>query len=299
MPRPTSPRYRTRRATTWISALALATASIAGCAAPGARGSSSETVGAGSSPERSIEAAWREMRTLTNEPPVALTDLELNKTGPFSRAEVVKLADIAAGVIKRSASPELSKMTPDDAFASVYARQLAATTFDARQNNQRLIPGHDWQWLAASRYTTTPTRPKVLKVAAEATTARGSLDNGNPAPYLNVTVQAHLLQTVQVDGHTRPIVVRRTVRVATFKPNGGPDFWPAVWARASPFGNDSCALFDGAQLVPLTDPERLRADIRDLEQSLSNRTVVAEPFDNTTEADDLDAQLSETCPSDR
>lgn len=127
-------------------------------------------------------------------------------------------------------------------------------------------------------------------MTANTTTATDTTDSGQRANYLIVTVQAHIAQTVTTKKYGRvPIVVRRTVEAAGFRPRGGPEWWPSVRARTTPFGNTGCRLYRDAILEPLADPADLRQDVAGLRNSLNNPEYIATNFDQGANSDELRA----------
>ncbi|WP_148076998.1 hypothetical protein [Nocardioides aurantiacus] len=226
------------------------------------------------------------------------TNLGLKAPAGFAQADVDALAQRAISVLRRSTAPTLSKMAPDEAVDYVYAQQPAPTRFDFERDAIAGTQGRPWQWLAASRFPETPCRAKAIRVAANVKKYNGRLDDGTPAPYLTVIVEAHLVQQVPIpnretdadepgdtDPATVPIVSYRAVLASGFRPRGGPGFWPSVRTRTSPFGNDGCSLDeDTALLVPSTDPDVLREDLANLKSTLRNPRVSATDFTADTSA---------------
>lgn len=214
----------------------------------------------------------------------------------FEQPDVDALANRALDVLRRSTNPRLSKLGPTDAVNFVYAHQFGETTFDFKTNASSLTGGHQWQWLAASRYKTTPSRPKILRVTGRVSHDTGQLDDGTKTPFLVVTIQAHIVQSIHtVDDGTVPIVARRTVAASAFRPRGGEQWWPEVLTRTTPFGNDGCALYSDSALVPATRPDELRRDLSDLEISLKSDIVVPEDFGGGDGSNQVRDYLAKNC----
>lgn len=275
-----------------VTALTLAIA-LTGCAPP-AQPNASAT--AARDPRTSqLASLWSQFREAVDIPTQPLTvDLGLQAPAGFTQADVDILARRAVTILRRSTAPQISDMNPDDAVDYVYAQQPTPTRFDFERDAIKTTQGRPWQAMATSRFPKTPSKARVIRVAANAKRYEGKLNDGTPAPYLAVTVEAHLVQQVPVAGEefgsetTVPIVSYRAVSASSFRPRGGPSFWPAVRARMTPFGNDGCALIeDSTLLVPLTDPEVLREDLANLKTTLSNRSV-SDTFNFS--ADNLSAQ---------
>jgi hypothetical protein len=221
-----------------------------------------------------------DFRVAVNRPQVKLTPrLGLKAPAGFAQADVDSLAQRAVGVLKRSAEPKLSSMSPDDAIDYVYAHQFTATKLNFQDNASSASAGYAWQWVAASRYRVKPTAPKVIKIAAAVTTDKGSLDTGQSAPILRVTVQAHIVQMVLSDHGTVPIVSVRSVQASGFRPRGGAVWWPSVITRDIPLGNTACGLYKN-RLDPITDPDELRVDLAHLRITMKSKTLVPVDFGN-------------------
>ncbi len=234
------------------------------------------------------------MRKLTDRPAVPLeAPANLEPAGAFEQADVASLAERAIDIVGRSVDPKLSSMTASKAIDYVFSNQYSDTAFEFKQNATSFTYGYDWQWLAASRYpkkTGTPSKPKILKITADTSTGRDTTDQGERTDYLIVTLQVHVVQTVNTSKYGRvPIVVRRTVQASGFKPRGGPDWWPSLRARTTAFGNTACGLYRGAILQPLSDSSDLRRDVADLRNSLDSRAMVPTDFAAKANADKLQA----------
>lgn len=294
-----SPRGRAR-STAAVAALALGV-SLTACSAGSERSASdADSEAARSSRSRTeVVTLQAEFRETVDRPAKPLTtNLGLKPPAGFTQADVDALARRAVSVLRRSTAPRLSNMSPDEAVDYVYAQQPTPTRFDFERDAIAASQGRPWQWLAASRFSKTPSTAEVIRVAANVKKYSGRLDDGTPAPYLAVTVEAHLVQQVAspnqqtnegqsggADPATVPIVSYRAVQASGFRPQGGPDFWPSVRARTSPFGNDGCSLDeDTALLVPSTDADVLREDLANLRSTLKNPSVSATDFTADTSA---------------
>lgn len=286
--RPALPRPGLKVAALGAATLMAATA-LTGCGAstePGERASAAQGSQANSD-DAEMKTLWAEFEDVVDMPAKRLTtNLGLKPQAGFAQVDVDALAARAVQVLKRSADPELSDMEPDAAVDYVYEQQYRLTQFNFERDAAAATFGHDWQWLAASRYPATASKARVIKIAAAVSHTTGKTDDGTTEPILRVTVEAHILQTVpDADHGTVPIVVRRAVEASGFKPRGGPDWWPAVITRATPFGNSGCALFKSAELKPLTDPDTLREDLANLNISLRAKSIATTEFvaDTSTE----------------
>lgn len=259
-----------------------------------------DRTGDGRPTSATTKALWAQMRRVVERPAVPLrAPSDLKPIGEFTRADVDALADRAIDILKRSADPKLSRLNPSQAVNRVYANQYGSTTFEFKQDAIDTNRGYDWQWLAASRYPKEaglPTATKVLKVTGAVSTDTDRTATGERAPFLTVTVQAHIAQTVTTKQYGRvPIIVRRTVRASGFRPQGGPEWWPSVMARTTPFGNTGCGLYRGAILDPLDDPDDLRRDLASLEDSLNTPGVVSDPIDTRPDSDELRDFIETDC----
>ena len=280
------------------AALLAAALLLGGCGANAPRSPSAATARERAEPTATsdVKDLWSAFAKAANLPAVALRAPRLKPVAGFQKADVRALADRAIDVIRRSADPKLSRMGPTDALNDVYRDQYAATTYDFKTNATGFTGGYDWQWLAASRYPATPSAPKVVKVTGAVSSGKDRLDNGQPARYLAVVLQAHIVQTVPTKKYgVVPIVVRRTVRVSAFRPRGGPNWWPSVTSRTTPYGNNACGLFKGAELVPYDDADGLRKDLADLKNSLDSDTVVQENFGADSDPKKVRAFVAKTC----
>lgn len=298
--RPATPRRCAERAAAVLVVLAL----CSGCATDSSTNEIADRPRASqqSSDEGSAAATeqlsdlWEEMRATVAMPAVPLRPPALRAEAGFTGTDVTALADRAIKVIQRSTDPRLSSMKPAAAVDSVYSGQYPTSTNDFKANAVGYTAGWDWEWLAASRYPTTPSRPRVIKVTGATQTGEGRIDSGVMETYLTVTIQAHIVQTVRTkEQGSVPIVVRRTVRVSSYRPRGGPDWWPTVHTRTAPFGTDGCSLFKGSLLVPQDDAGDLRATIAQLKNSLGSKGVMEENFGSGTDADLVEESVERLC----
>lgn len=232
-----------------------------------------------------LVALWTDFRETVDVPekPLAVGNLKLKAPAGFTQADVDALGRRAVSVLQRSTAPRLSSMDPDDAVDFVYDPQPSLTKFDFERDAIKATQGYPWQLTAASRFPETPTQARAIRVVANAKSYDGNLDDGTPSKYLTVTVEAHLVQDVPVTGSkfggkTVPIVSQRAVSASSFRPRGGPEWWPSVRARMSPYGNDGCTLLDEPLLVPLTDTDVLRQDLAGLKSTLRSTEVSATSF---------------------
>jgi len=263
-------------------------ASLTGCStsSSGSANQASKPSPSSAAPRAAAELAnlWTQFRETVNLPAKPLTtNLGLKAPAGFTQADVDVLARRAITILKRSTAPRLSRLSPDRAVEYVYATQPTETLRDFERDAIETTQGHPWEAMAASRFEVTPSAARVIRVAASVKKYSGTLANGTPAPYLAVVVEAHLVQEVPVHGSqfggrkTAPIVSYRAVSASSFRPRGGPDFWPAVRARMSPYGNNPCAL-ESTRLVPLTDPDLLRKDLANLKLTLRDREAADTNF---------------------
>lgn len=273
-----------------IVAAALALALTSGLVACSANTNpSGDTVGDATGQDAELVALWADFRETVDVPgkPLTVGSLKLKVPAGFTQADVDALARRAVSVLQRSTAPRLSSMDPDDAIDFVYDPQPSLTKFDFERDAIKATQGYPWQLTAASRFPETPSEARAIRVVANAESYDGNLDDGTPSKYLAVTVEAHLVQDVPVTGsefggETVPIVSQRAVSASSFRPRGGPDWWPSVRARMSPYGNDGCALLDEPLLVPLTDTDVLRQDLAGLKSTLRSTEVSATSFNAAT-----------------
>lgn len=276
-------RTRLSRTARVVIALLFVATSTAACstsepndAGNAGRGASSDTT--------ELAAAWAKFRTAVDRPARPLTiDLGLQAPAGFTQSDVDALARRAISVLRRSTAPRLSNFDPDQAVDYVYQTQPVETKADFERDAIRTTQGRPWQAMAASRFPSVASAAKVIRVAASVKKYDGITADGTSAPYLAVTVEAHLVQEVSTQGGTPgsptsvPIVSYRAVSASSFRPRGGADFWPAVRSRMIPYGNDGCALTsESTLLVPLTDPAVLREDLANLKSTLRSREVSSE-----------------------
>ena len=287
-----------------LSACLLALAMLTGCGTNPENHPTSKTANppARQTAAQELKQLVVEFNNVADEPAIRLTpSLGLKPVAGFTQTDVDALAKRAVDILTRSGQPRLTRMAPDTAIDYIYAHQYPATTYDFKSNAASLASGYDWQWIAASRYNKTPTTPpKIIKVNAAVTTGKGHLDDGTPARYLQVTVQIHALQQIPSDHGTAPIVVRRTVQASGYRPRGGPNWWPTVVTRTGGlFGNSGCALFKGARLVPLTDPDVMRTDLADLKISIANKDLIPENFGNFADPKATRKYIQQTCANEK
>lgn len=193
----------------------------------------------------------------------------------FTGKDMDTFAKAEVALIEKSISPEVADMAPDDAQDFVLSGLLSRTRDNYLANVPKSPKGkHAWEWYVASMYKAEVSEPtKVIRVDWDTNTTMGTLDNGERAPYLSLTLQVFFVHTFGPKDHPRPVVVRRAVQLSGYQPNGGPAWWPSLITSTTPFGNDGCALAEDSTLRPLRGAKYLKADFKNLRKALDTKGV--------------------------
>lgn len=225
-----------------------------------------------------LNAAWADFREVADRlPGRPLTLPRMSATRSFAVEDVGVLARTARRITLQSIDPRLSAMSPDAAFRSAMGGTYPATRDDARVRLESATGDASWQRLAASRFPRSAKlgRPQVIDARWKWGESSGTTDDGTRSPVLWVGVQTFTRTPVTVGGQTYPVVVRRTVNLSSFRPRGGPAWWPAVTFDSWPYGNDGCYLSPGTTLVPTRRVDGLGGDLKDLRSWLSPTALAA------------------------
>jgi hypothetical protein len=217
--------------------------------------------------------AWDELAAIADRPTVELKASD--RPAPpkdFTDADMDVLAKDAVSVLRRSISLDAERRTPADAIAYVTADLMPATVKEWTTRIENASAGQDWEWQAASLFQTPSREPaRVIRVEWAAETQPGTLADGTPHDQLVLRLQAFVVQTRGTRAHPKTILIRRTVRMAAYDPDGGPGFFPGIDVLTSPWGNRGCALLSSSTLYPAGDIAELNRDV------LAARKAIAAP----------------------
>jgi hypothetical protein len=246
---------------------ALAAVLVAAC------GSSPQPHDVGTPAE--FAAAWHELAAIGDRPTVELNagDRPAPPRG-FTDDDMDVLAKDAVSVIRRSISPEIELKSPTDAITYVTAELTPATVAEWTKRVDAASAGQDWEWQAASLFQTPSRAPaRIIKVAWDVRTAPGTLADGTPHDQLILRLQVFVVHLRGTTSDPKTIIIRRTVRMAAYKPHGGPHFFPGIDVLTSPWGNRGCALLSSSVLYPTDDIGELRRDVIAARKALATTTV--------------------------
>lgn len=208
-------------------------------------------------------AGWDELAAIADRPTVELraSDRPAPPKG-FTDADIDVLAEDAVSVLRRSISPEVEVMTPAAAIAYVTADLMPATVKEWTTRVEAASAGQAWEWQAASLFEKPSREPaRIIKVAWDVTTRPGTLANGKPHDQLVLRLQVFAVHVRGTRATPKTIIVRRTVRMAAYDPDGGAEFFPGIDVLTSPWGNRGCALLARTELYPADDIAELRRDV--------------------------------------
>jgi hypothetical protein len=209
---------------------------------------------------------------------ITMTDLPAPPDG-FNAAEVRALAERLKDIAQRGVSPRLNGLAPDAAFDFVFANQYPQTTDLARTKSREATGQYDWQWAWASLFELAPTTSAAfLKVRWQADAVPGTLDDGTAAPQLQLSlitaIEHDLPPTGGAESDIAPVVMKRTLTAQSFRPLGGPGWWPAIGVQSEPLFGGKCAPKNGSLLTPTSDPEIIHEDLRKLRQLVKSDKAV-------------------------
>lgn len=221
----------------------------------------------------------------------------------FNRQEVEAFAKRAIEVIERGIAPQLTDMTPEQAFDFVFATQYPETTELSRSSSATAAGRYDWEWAWASMFQSPPEKPATILAAHwQADTVSGTLSDGTSAPQLVLTLSATIQHLVpdptegsdgDVDARLEPIVVQRNVIVRGFRPLGGPDWWPGIGIQTDVLFGGKCALVNGSKLTVVRDQQILARDFKKLRRLINQPGRVETSV--SSDADDLTAYVQRNC----
>lgn len=224
-------------------------------------------------PQATANAAqiqWKKFADIADKPEIKL-DWRTRPDPPsgFTSKDMDTFAKSEVALIEKAISADVGHMKPDDAVDYVLADLPTGT----RADYQSTIPSNPagkrgWEWYLASLYKRdVAASSKIIRVDWATDTTAGALDDGTPSRYLNLSLQVFIAHDFGPVDHPRNVLVRRTVRLSGYKPNGGPDWWPSLTTTTSPFGNNGCALNEDSTLVPLEGAKYLKKDIAGLQKA--------------------------------
>lgn len=248
----------------------------------------------GAEPEKKVtpvQAQWSQYAKIADAPEAKL-DWKDRPDAPkgFTSRNMDTFAKAEVALIKKSISPKVGRMSPDDAVDYVLGDLLPASKDDYVSKIPNNPQGrHTWEWYVASMFVDEPIAPpKVIRVDWDTSTKANKLDDGTTAPVLNLTLQVFVAHTFGPADQPRNVIVRRAVQLSGFKPNGGDGYWPGLGTSTTAYGNDGCLLADTSQLRPLRGAKFLKADAKDLEKALAVTGVT--DLSRITADDDPDAK---------
>ncbi|WP_134765129.1 hypothetical protein [Nocardioides sp. 1609] len=176
-------------------------------------------------------------------------------------------------------------MAPLDAFNYTFSNQYRASTRAARIATTAAVGDFDWEWAWVSLLEPVPTKqPEILALRWQVQSTPGELADGEPAPQIGVSLSVAIKHEARddapdatsgtADSASRPIVVERTVVVRGFKPQGGPQWWPAIGVQTSMYFGGKCAPVNGSILTPSADPKIVAADLRAFRNFVKSPEVI-------------------------
>ncbi|MDO9455236.1 hypothetical protein [Nocardioides sp.] len=227
--------------------------------------------------------------------PPRVEDLPPPPSG-FTAADVEALATRAIDIAERGVSPDLEGRSPSEAFDFVFAGQYPQTTDYARTNSRRATTGYDWEWAWASLYEDPAAAPAIFLTSRwEVARVPGKLDDGSQANQLQVTLVTATEQIVddKRSGVRAPIVMVRSIILRSFKPRGGPAWWPGVGVQAEPLLGGKCAPKNDSLLTPSYNDRVLDEDFEKLADVLREVKDVEEYA--SSDADSIAAYLKKYC----
>lgn len=205
----------------------------------------------------------------------------------FSEREIRAFSDQAQRMMKRSFSADVARAEPDAAVEAVLRGLYATSEYRLRVSTSNSFPGASWEWNIANRSSRAALSSRFIRVAWDASSAQGQLDDGSTARVLTVTLQAHAVVKASIDGRTGPTyIVRRTITMSGARPLGGPAWWPSVSMLASTWGNDGCELLKSGTLAPLNSASQLESDANEAKASLQTSGVVQPEIPTTSAVED-------------
>lgn len=284
-PPPSSRRTHTPRRTSRASALAAMLLIVTGCASepddePTPPDPVASTRPGTPPPSDATPELLQSIEAIAPTQPVELNLDKLPKApSGFTEAEVEASAERAIDLIRRGVSPDLEGKTPRAAFEYVFANQYSDTTEQAAQASRTATGKYDWEWAWASLFETQPITPaRFLALRWQVEVIPSELASGAKADLLQVTLSTAIEHRVPngtgTGSSVAPIVVQRAVIINSFKPLGGPDWWPAVGMQANPLFGGKCAPVNGSLLTPARRQATLNSDLRRLREYMSEPTRI-------------------------
>ncbi|WP_182378664.1 hypothetical protein [Nocardioides sp. WS12] len=245
-----------------------------------------------------LTEARQEISRATDQVSAVLTLDGLPTDAPrgFARADVIQFARQALDILRRGISPTVQSMAPNEAVNYVLEGQYPATIANYKANMNDIAAGLDWQFVIASRFDQPPVEPAhVLAVRWQTTTMMATQDDGAQAPTLRLSLEVVIRHDVTLeDATTAPIIIQRTITLTGFRPRGGKLWWPALTTSLNTYGDDRCALANGALLRPSSDPDALKQAENRIKKLLAPETVQSDP-DARSDSRELHEYVDENC----
>ncbi|MFC7500904.1 hypothetical protein [Nocardioides sp. GCM10030258] len=186
-------------------------------------------------------------------------------------------------------------MTPNEAVSYVLEGQYSDTVANYKANMNDIAAGLDWQFVIASRFDQPPVEPaRVLAVRWKTTTNKAKQDDGTQAPTLRLSLEVVIRHDVTIEDTTAPIIIQRAITLTGFRPRGGKLWWPALTTSLNTYGDDRCALANGALLRPSADSDALKQAEDRIKKVLSHETVQSDP-DARSDSRELREFVDENC----